>query len=435
MVLIIKLLSLSNNKTFRIMEAIYKRIKVTFCTLGICLSMQLSAQYSWTQKADFPGAIRTYAAGFAIGHYGFIGCGSSSPSAVTSYNDFWKWNQTTNTWDSIAHYPGIGYKLTPVSFTIEGKGYVGLGWTGSAGATDLWRYDTATNTWTAMAAFPGTGRYDEAVFVIGHKAYVVSGSSGGPPYLGDVWMYDAHANSWTHKNNSPAGQTDGGAAFAIGNHGYYGGGKDASVGYNTFWEYDTTIDTWTSIAPFPTATAPAGNSRAFVIGSKGYVCTGTKGNSYTDDLSVGYAYDTNTRAWTSFTNMGVNGIERSFSVAFTIGKSGYIGTGEDSTGNMLNTFWQYGDTSTAGINEINLSVNFNLFPNPSNGMMSLIYNGTQKGELEITDLTGRVLNSYEIKGSKGQMALNETVLSNGIYFYQVIDSGDLISSGKFIISK
>jgi len=422
------------------MGAIYKRTKLIFCTFCICISIQLSAQYSWTQKANFPGAIRTYAAGFSIGHYGFVGCGSSNPSGNTGYSDFYKWNQTTNTWSAIANYPGAGYHLSPVSFAIEGKGYVGLGWTGSAGATDLWRYDTTTNVWTQMASLPGAGRYDEAVFVIGHKAYIISGSSGGPPYLGDVWMYDAHANTWAHMNNSPAGATDDGVAFAIGNHGYYGGGKNGSGSYNTFWEYDTTSDTWTSIASFPTAGTPAGNSRAFVIGSKGYVCTGTKTNSYTNDMSDGYAYDTNTHAWVYFTNMGVNGIERAYAVAFSIGNCGYVTTGEDSLGNMHSDLWGYcpcGDTTLSIASISKQSVQMNIYPNPSSGILHVSYNivNGQEVELRIMDIFGRCLNTYKLNGQDQEMTINETSLSNGMYFYQVIDSDNLISSGKFIIAK
>ncbi|HXB13443.1 MAG TPA: kelch repeat-containing protein [Bacteroidia bacterium] len=396
---------------------------------------------TWVQQANFLGVARYYAAGFTIGHYGFIGCGSDVSS--NNYNDFYKWNQTTNTWSVITSYPGAGYEYSPVSFTIEGKGYVGLGWTGSGGANDLWRYDTATNAWTQMANLPGTGRYDEAVFVLGHKAYIIGGSAGGPPYLEDVWMYDAHTNTWKQMNNSPAGKTDDGPAFAIGNHGYYGGGKDGfASSYNLFWEYDTASDTWTSIASFPTVSTPSGLSRAFVIGSKGYVCTGTKTNSYTDDMSAGYAYDTNTKAWAYFTNMGANGIERGYSVAFSIDGCGYISTGEDSVGKMLKDLWGYcpcNDTlSNEAVAQITESaIDLKLYPNPSSGIIHISYTipDGQETEFIVTDVYGRYLNSYKLNGQQTEITLNETLLDDGMYFYQLILSSKLISSGKFIITK
>jgi len=389
----------------------------------------------WTQKANFPGAARYYDASFSIGHYGFIGCGTGA----SYYNDFYKWNQTTNTWTTAASYPGAGYYYSPISFSIEGKGYIGLGYGPSGVSQDLWSYDTTSNTWTQMASLPGSGRYDESIFVIGHKAYIIGGSSGGSPYLNDVWMYDAHSNTWTQMNNSPSGNaSDGQVAFAIGNHGYIGGGWDGSSGHNTCWQYDTTNDTWTSIANLPLATGLSGDSRAFVIGSKAYVCTGATPGTHTT-LPLGYVYDTASKAWSVFTNMGVNGIERGYAVAFTIGNDGYIATGIDSLGGMLNDLWQYtpcSDTTTGIVSIAKQPIQVVIYPNPSNGMMNLVYNGNMdKGQLQITDLMGRVVDSHEITGTKGQIALNETPLSDGIYFYQVISSGAIITSGKFVIAK
>ncbi|HTA28545.1 MAG TPA: kelch repeat-containing protein, partial [Bacteroidia bacterium] len=312
-----------------------------------------------------------------------------------------------------------------------------LGWTGSGGATDLWRYDTTTNAWTAMATFPGAGRYDAMCFVIGHKAYVVGGSTGGPPYKNDVWMYDAHQNTWTQMNNSPVGHVDACAAFAIGNHGYIGGGDDGSSSYNAFYKYDTTTDTWASIASYPIALAPTGNSRAFVVGSTGYVCTGTINYSHT--LPSGYAYDTTTGAWTEFTNMGANGIERGYAAAFTIGNCGYIGTGKDSLGGMLQDLWGYCPCQnvTATYTIDNSSIQMNIYPNPSSGLLHIKYNVLSGQDLDfrVTDMFGRIVSTYKINSQEQEATINETSLSNGMYFYQVMDSGKLVSSGKFIIAK
>ena len=141
--------------------------KIISCLACTILIVNVNAQGSWTQKAslmNFNG--REDATGFSIGHYGFIGTGLTSSGYE---NDFWKWNQTNNTWDSIAHYPGAG-KYGVTSFTINGKGYSCLGYSGSANATDLWEYDTTTNSWTQKANFPGAARYGAFVFVLGHKA-------------------------------------------------------------------------------------------------------------------------------------------------------------------------------------------------------------------------------------------------------------------------
>jgi len=313
---------------------ILKTILLVFTT---AIFSQSKAQGTWTEESTYPGNGRyTSGASFVIGHYGFTGCGTDG---TNNYNDFYKWNQTTNSWSAIANYPGAGYVNAPVSFTIEGKGYVGLGWTGSAAANDLWRYDTV-NGWLSMATFPGAGRYDASVFVVGHKAYVIGGSTGGPPYLNEVWMYDAHQNTWKQMNACPAGNIEGMSSFAIGNHGYTGGGWNSSAYLTSFWEYDTTNDSWTTTASIPLTNGLGGTPQEFVIGSKAYVCDGWNGGS-THALSDGYVYDTVTKGWSVFTNMGANKIERYYSVAFTIGNYGYICMGKDSLGNTLKDLWQY----------------------------------------------------------------------------------------------
>lgn len=47
---------------------------------------------SWIPKANFPGAARAYAAGFATEGRGYIGNGD------TYSNDFWEYNPESNSW-------------------------------------------------------------------------------------------------------------------------------------------------------------------------------------------------------------------------------------------------------------------------------------------------------------------------------------------------
>jgi len=349
----------------------------------------------WTQKANFPGTARYYDAGFSIGKYGFIGNGEQNPYD-SQYFDWYKWSQASNTWSQIANYPGTGV-ASPVCASIEGYGYVGLGFNviTQTPQTDLWRYDTTNNTWSAMASFPGAGRYDASWFVIGHKLYVIGGSVGGPPYLNDAWVYDAHQNTWKQIGNSPANNVDNMVAFAIGNHGYIAGGYDDNFSYTNAWRYDTTADSWTVIAniPGPVYQQP----RSFVLGSKGFACMGVR--SDINEVADGYCYDTVTQAWSVFTNMGSQGIERRSGAAFTIGNYGYIGTGEDSLGNMLNTFWQYypcdGD-STSGLEQVaSLNDNVSIYPNPTLNTIfvkvKLAVNDISGWNIELVDVTGRVL--------------------------------------------
>lgn len=315
-----------------------KKILTIALILSFC-SWGLYGQSDWTAKAPFGGGARAATVGFSIGHYGFIGCGTTIPTwnVAGDSADFWRWDAHTNIWTRIAKYPGGPMELG-IGFTIEGKGYVCFGWNG-AGITNLYRYDTISNAWSTMATFPGSGRYDVADFVIGHKVYIIAGSTGGPPYLSDVWVYDAHQNSWKQLNNFPESNVEGAVAFSIGKHGYAGNGFNNPGCYSTMYEYDTASDTWTKITPIPYAYGISDNSVNCTIGSKGYIFNG--GDCSTPGIQTGWVYDTNTKGWCAFTDLGKSKISTAFTTAFVINNHIYMGTGYDTNYHNLGDFLEY----------------------------------------------------------------------------------------------
>ena len=300
-------------------------------------SCSLLGQADWTKKANFPGAARAYDVAFSIGHYGFVGVGTSCLN--TNQVNFYKYNTRTNTWSAIANYPGNG-QYGCSACTIEGKGYVGLGWSGSNNCNDFWRYDTISGNWTQMATFPGTPRYSSFPFVIGHKAYFVGGSPNGPPYFYDFWVYDAHQNTWTQLKNYPeAGGIESYIAFAIGKHGYVGNGYYNPGCYSSMYEYDTASDTWTSIATIPAVYGIGGNPGIFCLGSKAYVASGNECTN--NGLPNGWVYDTITKSWCEFSYLGGSKLSTGYGAAFAADNHGYICTGYDTNRNCLNGLWEY----------------------------------------------------------------------------------------------
>ncbi|NNM95050.1 MAG: hypothetical protein HKL88_06260, partial [Bacteroidia bacterium] len=320
-----------------------RKFKTLLAFILILPSLYCNAQLGWQAKANYIGAARTLVASFTIGNFGYIGCGYDG----IFLNDFYKWDQSTNTWSAIANYPGQGL-WSPTSFSINGKGYVGLGQTSShTMAIDLWQYDPSTNIWSPMATFPFTGGYDASCFVINNKCYVICMSNGGPPYNPGVWVYDASANTWSQKSNFPGGNLEGLVAFAIGKTGYAGGGWDGSNSHNAMWRYDTLTDTWTSIAPIPARLSGIdGDPRAFVLGSRAYVCTGRDATGKA--IPNGFSYDTVTKSWCKFSFLG--NIARGYGAAFTINNKGYMGVGSDTNGQYfgpyVSSLYEYTPTST-----------------------------------------------------------------------------------------
>jgi hypothetical protein len=60
---------------------------------------------------------------------------------------------------------------------------------------------------------------------------------------------------------------------------------------------------------------------------------------------------------------------------------------------------------------------------------------SENSEFIIIDMMGRLVETTNIKGKEGVQEMNENALSNGIYFYQLVNSGKPVANGKFIIAK
>jgi len=81
---------------------------------------------------------------------------------------------------------------------------------------------------------------------------------------------------------------------------------------------------------------------------------------------------------------------------------------------------------------------FKLFPNPNDGTMNFIYSlkETSQGEMVIFDLTGKAVANYQLaSGLDNQILINESNLSNGVYFYKVIIDSEIKVSDKIVIIK
>jgi N-acetylneuraminic acid mutarotase len=427
------------------------QLKTLVCIIALAFSFTAQAQYTWTQKANFPGAARTSAACFSIGHYGYVGCGSIELRSE-NYSDWWKWDQSSNRWSAIASYPGAA-QLGCTYFAIGNKGYCGLGISVPGTATDFWSYDPVTDTWTAMAPFPGEGRYSAFAFVIGTNAYVICGNPGSPTYLTDCWKYNSLTNTWSAIADYPVYGLETNLVYSIGEYGYAGCGGTGSTNTDVMYKYDTGANTWTAIASVPVDTrsgllCPAN----FVLADTAYSVSGG-GEMYSDFINTTFSYNPYTNSWGYGETFP--GIRRWYAVGFNIGKDGYVVTGNDSTGTPLADLWQYApgchriceeavnsgervNTILEGVNTVNAdNVNLKVYPNPSNGTVNFSYGNLTSGtaRLLITDVLGRTVSAYTLQGSQGNLRIDESQLSNGTYIYQVTSNGGILNTGKLLIQK
>ncbi len=196
----------------------------------------------WTLKATFPAHGQYSASCFAIGNYGYTGLGNPSGGASGPFDNGWyRYNPTTDVWDTVASFPGAARWATS-GFTDGTNGYVGLGVDNSLtepNYNDWWQYNPTTNTWTQKSNIPGTRRFYCAGFVINGKIYVGAGQIHDFSNLPSdtMFKYSPGTDTWSSIANYAGGLRFAAKGFAIGAYGYMGTGNDDTNDHNDFWQY------------------------------------------------------------------------------------------------------------------------------------------------------------------------------------------------------
>jgi N-acetylneuraminic acid mutarotase len=364
-------------------------------------------------------------AAFCLSINGKIYVGGGYVATGTDAYDFYEYDPATDKWTKKADLPGATNRSAGISFSANGKGYIGLGTENYLSTSpenllkDLWMYDPATDTWTQKASLPDSGRNNSACFVVNNKAYVIGGevtSSG--LVTTDVWEYDVTNDTWASKSPYPNGPVEMPFAFSIGNKGYISCGlinKAASI--DKTFEYDPAADTWTPKKDFPGANTEGGV--AFTINNLGYCGTGTPDySSYSNSF---YSYDPATDNWTNVTN-AFPGSTRAFGVAATVGNIAYVGAGwavNTTTGSetFYSDWYSFGSgTKVITIHKENYLV---YFPNPA----------SQNITVQSNNITIPPDCPYTIYNSVGQVALqgrlekthiiDVSCLSTGVYILEL----------------
>ena len=190
----------------------------------------------WTQKADFPGALRQGTFSFAVDGKGYMGLGQYIGNF---HKDLWAYDPAANAWSQKADFPGIPTSNGGV-FVVNQKAYLVAGVVRSAGSIapvqDVWEYDPANDRWTQKKTFPGTGGYAGG-FSAGNAGYISND--------GKLWQYVPETDEWLPKTPLPSG------VIAVANETIYG--VSDNNGTTEVWQYSPQTDTWELI----NSTSPA----------------------------------------------------------------------------------------------------------------------------------------------------------------------------------
>lgn len=193
---------------------------------------------TWSQKAPFPSTVRAVAVGFSIGNKGYVGLGKDYDSLRT---DFWEYDPLTDNWNQKANFGGSARRYA-VGFSIGEKGYIGTGNDGSNSTDvtkDFWEYDPSTDNWSQKTDFPGKARYVSVGFSLNNKGYIGLGWDGELTniYQKDFFEYDPTNDTWKEIDTLTGPAKEHAVAFSIGNAAYVGTGWNGYGLSGGFWKY------------------------------------------------------------------------------------------------------------------------------------------------------------------------------------------------------
>lgn len=384
-----------------------------------------SANFGWTQRANFGGVGRHRCVAFTIGNRGYLGTGHYNAQGQVLFKDIWEYDPASNSWTQKADYAG-GKSYHNVGFSIGNKGYVGTGRDSTfANTAEFFEYDQLTNTWTKKANYLGGPMRGGVAFVIGNYGYVGTGLTNSG-YTSAFYRYDPVNDQWTAIAPMPTGGRISAVGFAIGNKGYVGTGYISGFGSsNDFWEYDPALNSWTqktNVGGYTQRMEAAG----FSLNGKGYLGTG---DNYSSGTNYGdfWEYNPQTNSWVQIADFG--GLPRRYLTCLVIGNKGYAGTGTNGTN--FSDFWEYSELLST--DELSNSLNeIKIYPLPAStettfdlGNIPDLYK--YDFSLTIYSSNGSVVRTIN-EISSNQVTINRDYLSSGMYFYR-------LSSKRYNISK
>ncbi len=378
----------------------------------------------WVQKANFGGEARHRCTGFSIENKGYIGLGHiNSGVEHVLHSDFWEYDPATDTWTQIADFGG-GLRYFASSFVIDNKAYVGHGRKlDDSYGNDFWEYNPLTNLWTPIADFPGIARRGAASFTLNGEGYVGSGQSTAG-YRVDFYKYNPQNNEWTQIANFIGAPRTAAVYFSHNGKGYVGTGRTNALVLNDFYEYDPEANEWTQKADVGGPTRQ--DATGFMVNGKGYIGTG---NDVNGDETFGdmWEYDFDTDIWSQIEDF--KGLKRRYLVSFVIGDVAYAGTGTNGTN--FRDFWAF--YSKLSINENNQEFFVQAYPNPSSDFINFSFPNelnNENIEIHIFNLNGECVLQKNV--SENPTIIDNNNLNNGFYVYHILINNNSYHTGKII---
>src|SRR3954468_11896293 len=111
---------------------------------------KFASSQAWSKITDFPSSERDDGCYFTIGHTTY--CGTGLQVGYVLGRDFYSFDMTSETWDTISSLPSGMERQYAASFSYNNNGFVFGGIAGTTYLNDLWMYDAVTNKWQSKTS-------------------------------------------------------------------------------------------------------------------------------------------------------------------------------------------------------------------------------------------------------------------------------------------
>ena len=402
----------------------YQTMKKNILFFALFLTANLALAQTWEPMASLPGGpldARHHPVTFSIDGYGYLLAGSIN--GVVS-DDFMRYEALTDTWETLPDFPGVARSFSYAT-SRGSKAYVGFG--GTANGTplrDLWEYDSETEEWSELADCPCSPRYHPAFIQLDDKIYIGMGNNTNN--LDDWWEYDIPTDTWTQKDDLPGPTRHHPFYFGIDGIAYVGFGHGNDVNgnlsiYNDFYQFDPATDEWTQLNDFPGEARVAGTQ--FDYNGKGYVLSGDGDNHSFMEEGEFWEYEPLSDEWTQL--LSHPGSSRWAPGNFIIDNYVYFMCGLSNQGLQSDMMRFNLEPSLSAGTDIEAE-SFTVFPNPAKDILNIDADITQFSEVRLVNSYGQSVRRVNRK----QVDLAD--LPNGMYYIQFFDN-ELISTTKVMV--
>jgi len=361
-------------------------------TLALAFALTASAAHAqvWTSRAGMPGQGRHHPVTFSLDGYGYVATGSTNSSSAT--RDFFRYDPTDDSWEILPDFPGAprGYAY---GGAYDGKGYLGFGY-GPGYLADLWEYDPDTEVWTQLASLPGRARTHPAFVITDDGKIYVSCGGSAIGNLRDLWEYDIATDAWVQRDDLPGPNRHHPYYWNVGDVPYVAFGHGGAI-YRDVYRFDPIAHTWSQMANHPGEQRVAGTQ--FTHDGFGYVLSGEGVDHVQFETGEFWRYNHGSDTWTELTPHPGSG--RWAPGTFLIGDELYF-LGGLSTSTLETSMWSFTMEPVVSVDTPQVTPTALALapatPNPFRAGTTLTFDlpVSEEVRIAVVDATGRAVRTF-----------------------------------------